>query len=70
MTEIDKPNLIYDYDGALVMEWIKINKRFGISIEQNIEEACWWYIDENPIHDTWGHMPKEIIECLKKYFGK
>jgi len=69
MIKIDKPSLInYDDNGAVVIEWIKKNKRFGISIEPIIEHSCWWYSDEDSKYDNCDYLPEYVVSSLKRYF--
>ena len=52
-------------DGSTLFEWIDKKRRFGISIEQNPEESCWWFVslDENP---EGGELPKELLDLLRQ----
>jgi hypothetical protein len=65
---MQKPHIIENEDGSIVIEWIKKEKRFGICIENDLRQSSWYFASkENPELEMACNQD-EIVEYMKKYF--
>jgi hypothetical protein len=70
---MEKPTFITDCEDGLLLEWVKPKpdkRRFYIFLGNNEDESSWGYVEFNTNFNEdidYGHLPKNIIDCLKKY---
>lgn len=57
-----KPHIVFPEDGSVLIEWIEEGRRFGISLEPNIEESGWYYVSKGEME--FGSLPEKLIDWL------
>jgi len=58
-----KPYVIRLGDGSLLIEWISKRARFGISLEPDIADSGWYYVNKDGSADI-GRLPFTLLEYL------
>ncbi len=41
------PSVFYPDDGSILIEWINVNWRLGISVEKPFFESSWYFVSKN-----------------------
>lgn len=55
-------------NGTISLEWIATDRRFGVTLEPERKDCCWWYVDKK--NQTSGYLGEAALSALSEYFGK
>jgi hypothetical protein len=65
-----KPLIAKCEDGSTLFEWIDKDMRFGIALEKDLKESCWYFIaketSNRPMMNECGDLPEELIRIIKE----
>lgn len=60
-----KPYVFCGEDEGITVEWISDYRRFGISIDKNIKDSSWWYVDRDHNMEC-GDLPEELLVLFRR----
>jgi len=61
-----KPLISRCSDGSILLEWIKKDWRFGISIEKDPAESSWYLVTRKGKLDDSGLLSEEFSNLIKR----
>lgn len=61
-----RPHIFREDDGCLLIEWVWLERRFGLSLDPGGgAESCWYYVNKAGISEG-DYLPAEVIAAIRK----